>query len=673
MSGNEVKIKITADERDANATFHGTASELHDVETAADKAGNKLRESGGKAAGLKADLARLDDSLLKSKQSLSLLTSALANTDDAAQRIDIKKAISKLQSDMRASASAKKLKLTELMDLNPADVEKKATEALAPLGPTIAAVVAGAAPEIGSLVAAAVIGTSGLAGIAGGVALAARSPAVKKAGGDLGKSIMGDLTERSSVFIKPTLSAIDKLKAGFGGMGKDISRAFAATSQEVGPLTDHLVKAGQFMVHGWADAAARSGPVLDAIGMLVEHAGQNIGDMFSTLSKDSDGAVMALHDLDQVLGFVLVSFTASMDGLAKFREGLGWLEKQVYKAQYWMMDHGAKMDLVRNGYKEGTREAEAFRHKVLGVATAEDLAILAAQGDKEATGQLAKSLSNAAKAANGQREALSDLSNELKAQSDPVYALMDATIKIKKAQDQYAAAVKKGGKGSADAQKALQNMTEASIEAEGAAGKLGGTFNGQLTPELYATLRAAGLTDKQIAGVARQFRGAKRTADDFAQRYAATAAVVGVPGAIRQVRSLKQELASMRTNWDVTIRTHFLQFGKPYSDAGIRSGNVGGLASGGIKGASSGPMTSGLTWVGEHGPELAQLPPGTRVWSNPDSQRMAQGGQSRPWVIYPDFDPALEQSIIAALFRAFRFRIGNEGGNVQQSLGVTYR
>ncbi|MFR0358632.1 phage tail tape measure protein [Streptomyces sediminimaris] len=51
-----------------------------------------------------------------------------------------------------------------------------------------------------------------------------------------------------------------------------------------------------------------------------------------------------------------------------------------------------------------------------------------------------------------------------------------------------------------------------------------------------------------------------------------------------------------------------------------------GRAAGGIIGAASGGIRSNLTWVGEHGAELLDLPAGARVWSNPDSQRMAA-----PW------------------------------------------
>ena len=57
---------------------------------------------------------------------------------------------------------------------------------------------------------------------------------------------------------------------------------------------------------------------------------------------------------------------------------------------------------------------------------------------------------------------------------------------------------------------------------------------------------------------------------------------------------------------------------------------TGKKAAGGIVGAAaSGGIRSGLTWVGEHEPELLQLPSGSRVWSGPDSRRKALEGA--PW------------------------------------------
>jgi len=56
-----------------------------------------------------------------------------------------------------------------------------------------------------------------------------------------------------------------------------------------------------------------------------------------------------------------------------------------------------------------------------------------------------------------------------------------------------------------------------------------------------------------------------------------------------------------------------------------------GKASGGIVGAAaSGGVRGGLTMVGEHGFELLDLPPGSRVLSNPDSRRRLAAVQA-PW------------------------------------------
>lgn len=60
---------------------------------------------------------------------------------------------------------------------------------------------------------------------------------------------------------------------------------------------------------------------------------------------------------------------------------------------------------------------------------------------------------------------------------------------------------------------------------------------------------------------------------------------------------------------------------------GRRHGGVtgGGMAHGGIKGAQSGGIRSNLTMVGESGPELVRLPPGSHVSTNSDTRRKLGG------------------------------------------------
>lgn len=93
-----------------------------------------------------------------------------------------------------------------------------------------------------------------------------------------------------------------------------------------------------------------------------------------------------------------------------------------------------------------------------------------------------------------------------------------------------------------------------------------------------------------------------------------------------------------------------------------------GRAHGGITGAANGGGRSGRTMVGEAGPELLDLPPGTRVRTNPDTRRMmGQGGGSGEVV-------SLEirsggSRLDDLLLEMMRLSIRARGGDVQLVLG----
>lgn len=117
-----------------------------------------------------------------------------------------------------------------------------------------------------------------------------------------------------------------------------------------------------------------------------------------------------------------------------------------------------------------------------------------------------------------------------------------------------------------------------------------------------------------------------------------------------------------------------------------------GKAAGGIVGgAASGGMRGGLTWVGEHEPELLDLPVGSRVWSGPDSRRKAAqapwasmlnvprrpgaggaasagGGSVQPIIVHQTIE--LDGRVVARqIFDPLRGEIAHRGGNVQKTLG----
>lgn len=87
------------------------------------------------------------------------------------------------------------------------------------------------------------------------------------------------------------------------------------------------------------------------------------------------------------------------------------------------------------------------------------------------------------------------------------------------------------------------------------------------------------------------------------------------------------------------------------------------------RGSATGGNVSGLTWVGEHGPELLDAPAGSRVMSAGDSARMASGGQGGggPIVTQVFLDGRMIAEAIADPIRNY---VGNRfGGDVQLAYG----
>ncbi|MCX4778176.1 hypothetical protein [Streptomyces sp. NBC_01264] len=103
------------------------------------------------------------------------------------------------------------------------------------------------------------------------------------------------------------------------------------------------------------------------------------------------------------------------------------------------------------------------------------------------------------------------------------------------------------------------------------------------------------------------------------------------------------------------------------------SNHPGGQAQahGGIIGAAGGGPRSRMTLVGEQGPELVDLAPGSRVRSNPDSKRIAAGmagggGGGGPIVVQVMLDG---RQVAEALIDPLQYEIGLRGGNVQSVIG----
>lgn len=192
----------------------------------------------------------------------------------------------------------------------------------------------------------------------------------------------------------------------------------------------------------------------------------------------------------------------------------------------------------------------------------------------------------------GQVIALKNLHDALRAQSDPLFALIDAQTDLREKQEALNKAIEEHGNDSREAEEAMRDLGKAGIELSGAVADAQGKFDGKLTPAMKAALQAAGLTEGQIRSLEQGFRNATAAGDAFAKNYNATVTVT-------------------------------------YREKG-RAVPVSDDFQSGIGGRQSGGYGSGWIVAGEHGiPELINLGASGRVYNGVESRgkaaELAQG------------------------------------------------
>jgi hypothetical protein len=233
------------------------------------------------------------------------------------------------------------------------------------------------------------------------------------------------------------------------------------------------------------------------------------------------------------------------------------------------------------------------------------------------------------------------LADEMKKQTDPLFNLISAQQDVNKAQKDYNAALDKHGPKSAEARDALVRLGKAATGMSGAAAAAAKDGLGVVTPAMRDVWRQAGLSEGQIRDLERALRAAKGAAN----------------------------------SWEGTFRQTYIVTHKGQNTIG--GTGYSGLAHGGIAGAANGSMSSGLTMVGESGPELVKLPAGTQVHSNADTRRIAANGfgpqHGAPPPIAGRFtiDPSGSTRLVRELLAMLRLEISQQGGNVQTVLGVS--
>lgn len=149
-------------------------------------------------------------------------------------------------------------------------------------------------PLIGGTIAAAVVGSAGIGGVVGGVLLASRDQRIRKAGTDLGKTLLGSLSSDASVFVNPVLAGIKTIQSTFAQTRGSIQSLFESSSQFVQPLVTGISRAVGLIINGMSRAASAAAPVIAAFQVGFEIVGAAVGELFYSLEDNADGAAAAL-------------------------------------------------------------------------------------------------------------------------------------------------------------------------------------------------------------------------------------------------------------------------------------------------------------------------------------------------------------------------------------------
>lgn len=442
-----------------------------------------------------------------------------------------------------------------------------------------------AGPVMASALGSALSGALGAGVIGAGVALAVSGDDSLQAAGKLaGKKFLTGMQDEAKVFAGPIRESLGVLEDAGVRITRKWGEAFDALAPHTVGFVEDVVAGAERISDAFTDAAKASGG--EALGGL--------GDAWKLIA---DGA-------GDAIGIIADSGPEAADNLRLVAGATGDLLRQTASLLDMMNEAasnpfltGPLIPLLREHYVEAAEETGTFARHTQGAADA---------------------MTEAENAALGETSALEGLAKELKAQSDPVFAIIKAQDDLAAAQAKTAEATREHGADSAEAEAALQKQALAALSLESNIGKLGDTFDGKLSPSMRATLKAAKLSDDAINRLEKQFREAKRAGDQFARTYRGKVALDGARDAKGQLNGLLRDLRNFDGVWTATMITNYKMVGKP--------GLGGGLATGGIKGAANGGLRSDLTWVGEQGPELVDLAPGSRVHSNPDSKRMAGAG-----------------------------------------------
>lgn len=439
-----------------------------------------------------------------------------------------------------------------------------------PMSPALLGAVAAAAPAIATTLSAAVTAGVGVGAVGAGIALAARDPAVKKAGSELGRAILGDLETAAEPFVLQTLGALRDVRGEWAQILPDIEDTFAAGAAYVRPLTAAVTGFVRGVLPGVRDAVRNAQPIIDVLKDELPDVGRAIGDALSDLSDDSQETAASLRLL----------LDLAEQGIGGTAKAIDLLQESLKYTNIWW-----------NLYRDATAEATEVTR--VSTVTYEDLrgSLVSSEHAVEAMAErqeiLNNTMSEGVDFAGGLKEALDILSGG-------TLDLREAQRGVQQAIDDAQTSLKENGKTlNINTQKGRDNAASLDSIADAYRTEADAVYRStEATKGADAATAAATQTleigRQKLIETYLQFDNNKARAEAYAD------SVLGIPeewkteiksntdGQKRKVTTLREELAALEGVYSFTVRQNFLTFGKPYSGVtGIGGSTNRGYADGG--------------------------------------------------------------------------------------------
>lgn len=429
--------------------------------------------------------------------------------------------------------------LANALDDGAADAAPKVTERLAEASASpyiaagIAAGIIAASPVIGAAISSVVLSGIGVAGIAGAVALQLRDPLVKQAAADSGTYLLDGLTRATRVFAPLTTATVDKFVAMIARHLPEIEATFERLAGPAGRFADSLVSAAEILGPSFGRVLDAAGPVLDEMAVSTEHIAIGMKHFFDSMARSGPGAVAFIHDFSNWAGITLTAIGRIIEGLS----GL-----------YAFVDRHDLMGLNPLPMEIMDRiTGQSGQFGALIRSNTDDLAGMGA-----ASRSTASDIDSVARSLRGTIDTMSSLDNATLAYKASVFALQDAIKANGKAWDENTRAGLANRQALQVALDAAERKRQADIAAGASARDAAAAYNAEVE-RLLALAKAAGAS--------------------------------------------KAELERLRGEYEITIRTRYVQIGQ--------GGGSGGNRAVPAARAAGGPVRQGVPYVvGERRPEL---------------------------------------------------------------------